>query len=108
MPSVLGRRLPTRSPPKTPGRSNSSLRRCASAFPGLRAPLTRPSKVYLPCVLLAKKRYVGFSYETEKVIEPAFDAKGIETVRRDGILATQKMQEMSLKCAGLPPFLGPR
>jgi DNA polymerase zeta len=40
-------------------------------------------KVYLPCVLLAKKRYVGFKYETlQSTVE--FEAKGIETVRRDG------------------------
>ncbi|KDR84999.1 hypothetical protein GALMADRAFT_131759 [Galerina marginata CBS 339.88] len=44
-------------------------------------------KVYLPCVLMAKKRYVGFKYESIDDTEPAFDAKGIETVRRDGVLA---------------------
>ncbi|GAA5899314.1 DNA-directed DNA polymerase [Sporobolomyces salmoneus] len=54
-------------------------------------------KVYLPCVLLAKKRYVGFKYEHLSELEPEFDAKGIETVRRDGIPATQKMQEKCLK-----------
>ncbi|KAM0755963.1 hypothetical protein T439DRAFT_295975 [Meredithblackwellia eburnea MCA 4105] len=54
-------------------------------------------KVYLPSFLLAKKRYVGFSYETPKVAEPAFDAKGIETIRRDGFLAIQKMEENCLK-----------
>ncbi|BGP59076.1 hypothetical protein NBRC10512_007351 [Rhodotorula toruloides] len=54
-------------------------------------------KVYLPCVLLAKKRYVGFKYEYKAQKEPDFDAKGIETVRRDGIAATQKMQETCLK-----------
>jgi DNA polymerase zeta len=55
------------------------------------------SQVYLPCVLLAKKRYVGFKYERLSDLEPEFDAKGIETVRRDGIPATQKMQENCLK-----------
>lgn len=54
-------------------------------------------QVYLPSCLLAKKRYVGWSYETEKVIVPAFDAKGIETVRRDGFMGNQKMMEMCLK-----------
>ncbi|SCV68725.1 BQ2448_846 [Microbotryum intermedium] len=57
----------------------------------------RTSKVYLPCVLLAKKRYVGFKYEHPAQLEPDFDAKGIETVRRDGIAATQKMQEACIK-----------
>ena len=54
-------------------------------------------KVYLPCVLLAKKRYVGFKYETKNQIVPDFDAKGIETVRRDGTLAEQKIEEQALK-----------
>ncbi|KAI9569796.1 hypothetical protein HD554DRAFT_2087438 [Boletus coccyginus] len=54
-------------------------------------------KVYLPCVLMAKKRYVGFKYETPDEIEPTFDAKGIETVRRDGVPAQAKMTETCLK-----------
>ncbi|KAG8701368.1 DNA polymerase zeta [Ceratobasidium sp. 395] len=54
-------------------------------------------KVYYPCVLMAKKRYVGFKYEHPDEPEPVFDAKGIETVRRDGIPAGQKMVEKCLK-----------
>ncbi|KDQ63750.1 hypothetical protein JAAARDRAFT_53942 [Jaapia argillacea MUCL 33604] len=54
-------------------------------------------KVYLPCVLMAKKRYVGFKYETPDDKQPVFDAKGIETVRRDGVPAQQKMTETCLK-----------
>ena len=54
-------------------------------------------KVYHPCVLLAKKRYVGFKYENENQKEPDFDAKGIETVRRDGTPGEQKIEEMALK-----------
>jgi DNA polymerase zeta len=54
-------------------------------------------KVYLPCVLLAKKRYVGFKYEYRDQKEPDFDAKGIETVRRDGTPAEQKIEEKALK-----------
>ncbi|RMD44124.1 hypothetical protein DV735_g1011, partial [Chaetothyriales sp. CBS 134920] len=57
----------------------------------------RFEKVYHPCVLLAKKRYVGFKYESADQADPVFDAKGIETVRRDGTPATQKMQENALK-----------
>ncbi|GAA5897069.1 hypothetical protein JCM5296_004286 [Sporobolomyces johnsonii] len=53
-------------------------------------------KVYTKSVLIAKKRYVGFKMERLSD-EPEFDAKGIETVRRDGIVATQKMQETCLK-----------
>ncbi|OJJ43465.1 hypothetical protein ASPZODRAFT_136340 [Penicilliopsis zonata CBS 506.65] len=54
-------------------------------------------KVYHPCVLLAKKRYVGFKYEDRNQKEPEFDAKGIETVRRDGTPAEQKIEEKALK-----------
>ncbi|RFU81890.1 zeta catalytic subunit of dna polymerase [Trichoderma arundinaceum] len=54
-------------------------------------------KVYHPCVLLAKKRYVGYKYETKDQIEPEFDAKGIETVRRDGTPAEQKIEEKALR-----------
>ena len=54
-------------------------------------------KVYHPCVLLAKKRYVGFKYESRKQKVPDFDAKGIETVRRDGTPAEQKIEERALK-----------
>ncbi|KAK8185258.1 DNA polymerase-like protein zeta catalytic subunit [Phyllosticta capitalensis] len=54
-------------------------------------------KVYHPCVLLAKKRYVGYKYETRSQKEPEFDAKGIETVRRDGTPAEQKIEEKALK-----------
>ncbi|KAF7507885.1 hypothetical protein GJ744_010049 [Endocarpon pusillum] len=54
-------------------------------------------KVYHPCVLLAKKRYVGFKYEHRDQKEPDFDAKGIETVRRDGTPTEQKIEEKALK-----------
>ncbi|KAL4069612.1 hypothetical protein V8B97DRAFT_2024397 [Scleroderma yunnanense] len=54
-------------------------------------------KVYLPCVLLAKKRYVGFKFESPDEESPTFDAKGIETVRRDGVIAQAKMTETCLK-----------
>ena len=54
-------------------------------------------KVYFPCVLLAKKRYVGFKYESRSQKEPDFDAKGIETVRRDGTPVEQKIEEKALK-----------
>lgn len=54
-------------------------------------------KVYFPCVLLAKKRYVGFKYESKDQQTPDFDAKGIETVRRDGTPAEQKIEEKALK-----------
>lgn len=54
-------------------------------------------KVYLPSVLLAKKRYVGFKYEAVDEKVPEFNAKGIETVRRDGFPALQKMLEACIR-----------
>ncbi|KAL2345686.1 hypothetical protein Fmac_006971 [Flemingia macrophylla] len=54
-------------------------------------------KVYHPCFLLTKKRYVGYSYESSDQIEPVFDAKGIETVRRDTCGAVAKIMEQSLR-----------
>ncbi|KAJ3040197.1 DNA polymerase zeta [Rhizophlyctis rosea] len=58
-------------------------------------------KVYHPSVLLAKKRYVGFKYEIMEDKEPTFDAKGIETVRRDGCVAVAKAMEKCLKTQDL-------
>ncbi|EGO51803.1 hypothetical protein NEUTE1DRAFT_125454 [Neurospora tetrasperma FGSC 2508] len=54
-------------------------------------------KVYHPCILLAKKRYVGYKYESRDQTVPVFDAKGIETVRRDGTPAEQRIEEKALK-----------
>ncbi|OCF36582.1 DNA polymerase zeta subunit [Kwoniella heveanensis BCC8398] len=54
-------------------------------------------KVYMGSVLMAKKRYVGFKYEHPDDLEPVFDAKGIETIRRDGFPAQQKIEEVCLK-----------
>lgn len=54
-------------------------------------------KVYHPCLLLAKKRYVGYKYESKEQVKPDFDAKGIETVRRDGTPAEQMIEEKALK-----------
>lgn len=54
-------------------------------------------KVYHPCILVAKKRYVGYKYDSPDQTVPEFDAKGIETVRRDGFPAQQKIVEKALK-----------
>ncbi|XP_054922337.1 uncharacterized protein PolZ1 isoform X1 [Dermacentor andersoni] len=54
-------------------------------------------KVYQPCVLQTKKRYVGFAYESPDQQEPKYDAKGIETVRRDTCPAVAKLLEKMLR-----------
>ena len=60
-------------------------------------PITlKMEKVYHPCFLL-KKCYVGFSYETPKQTAPMFDAKGIETVRRDTCGVVAKTLETLLR-----------
>ncbi|KAJ8934361.1 hypothetical protein NQ314_013402 [Rhamnusium bicolor] len=50
-------------------------------------------KVYQPCILQTKKRYVGYMYESPDQKEPVYDAKGIETVRRDGCPAVSKVKK---------------
>jgi DNA polymerase zeta len=54
-------------------------------------------KVYRPCVLVSKKRYAGAMYETPGQAAPSFDAKGIETVRRDACPAVAKVLERTLR-----------
>lgn len=62
------------------------------------SPVTlKMEKVYYPCFLLTKKRYVGYSYESNDQSKPIFDAKGIETVRRDTCGAVSKTMEQSLR-----------
>jgi len=54
-------------------------------------------KVYHPCVLVTKKRYAGFMYENKAQTSPDFDAKGIETVRRDGCIAGARTLEKAMR-----------
>lgn len=54
-------------------------------------------KVYRPCVLLSKKRYVGAMYESPDQKIATFDAKGIETVRRDTCPAVAKILGATLR-----------
>eukprot|EP01134_Creolimax_fragrantissima_P001289 CFRG1289T1 len=54
-------------------------------------------KVYLPCVLVTKKRYTGYKYEHVDQLEPEFEAKGIEVIRRDFCVATARIQEKCLR-----------
>jgi DNA polymerase zeta len=54
-------------------------------------------KIYHPCILASKKRYVGHSYESVAQTVPIFDAKGIEAVRRDSCPFLVKTQTTSLQ-----------
>uniref|UniRef100_A0A914ZC71 DNA polymerase n=2 Tax=Parascaris univalens TaxID=6257 RepID=A0A914ZC71_PARUN len=54
-------------------------------------------KVMHPLVLESKKRYVGMSYERQEDVEGVFDAKGIETVRRDSCPLVSRILEKSLR-----------
>ncbi|RMZ93899.1 DNA polymerase zeta catalytic subunit isoform X2, partial [Brachionus plicatilis] len=54
-------------------------------------------KIYFPCVLLAKKRYLGYMFESPEQAEPTLDVKGIEIIRRDGCQVSAKMLERSCK-----------
>ena len=62
-------------------------------------------QVYLPCVLQTKKRYVGFMYETPDQKEPVYDAKGIETVRRDSCQAVSKVRTVNPFDPNRKPYL---
>jgi DNA polymerase zeta len=53
-------------------------------------------KVYHPCMMCTKKRYAGWMYESETGI-PMFDARGIETVRRDGCAAEREVLQQCLR-----------
>lgn len=59
--------------------------------------LLKLEKVYRPCVLMSKKRYVGAMFEKLGQKTPQFDAKGIETVRRDSCPAVAKSLESVLQ-----------
>jgi DNA polymerase zeta len=57
-------------------------------------------KVYSPCLLVTKKRYVGRMFETMDEVHKNkghLDAKGIEMIRRDQCPATKKIQEKTLR-----------
>ena len=63
------------------------------------APVTlKFEKVYHPCFMIVKKRYVGYAWESPTQTVPKFDAKGIEFVRRDQCDATAKVQEALIRC----------
>ncbi|EJW80809.1 hypothetical protein WUBG_08282 [Wuchereria bancrofti] len=54
-------------------------------------------KIMHPLILESKKRYVGMSYESINDVEGVFDAKGIETVRRDTCPLVSKILEKTLR-----------
>jgi len=54
-------------------------------------------KIYHPCMLISKKRYVGYSWASPHQTSPTFDAKGIETVRRDSCPLVAKCMEGALR-----------
>ena len=54
----------------------------------------------MPCLLVTKKRYCGTMFETKDDAQQGrgiFDAKGIETVRRDSCPYVAKLEERALK-----------
>ena len=54
-------------------------------------------KIYLPSILLAKKRYLGYMFETPEQLEPTLDVKGIEIIRRDGCRVASRLLERSCR-----------
>ena len=53
-------------------------------------------KVYAASLLQTKKKYCGMKYESPNDKRPVFEAKGIETVRRDQCALTQKILRNAL------------
>nr|XP_046916291.1 DNA polymerase zeta catalytic subunit-like [Dermatophagoides farinae] len=53
-------------------------------------------KIYQPCIIMAKKRYCGYAYDSA-TDQARFDAKGIETIRRDGCPLTGKIMERCIR-----------
>lgn len=88
-------RLPGRSVPQAHDIGQEIARTITSMNPD--PVLLKLEKVYHPCFLLSKKRYVGAMYETRDQKTFDFDAKGIETVRRDSCPAVVKIMEQALR-----------
>jgi len=53
-------------------------------------------KVYSASLLQTKKKYCGMMYESPNQKHPTFEAKGIETVRRDQCAVTQRVLKNAL------------
>jgi len=53
-------------------------------------------KVYSSCLLQTKKKYCGMKYDSPSQKHPTFEAKGIETVRRDQCAVTQRILKTAL------------
>lgn len=53
-------------------------------------------KVYLGSILQTKKKYCGMKFESKDQVTPTFEAKGLETIRRDQCALTQKILRNSL------------
>lgn len=54
-------------------------------------------KVFHPCILVAKKRYVGYMWETPQQTKPVLLSKGVEIVRRDSCPLVQDVMEKSVR-----------
>lgn len=66
--------------------------------------------VYLTHMFMAKKRYVGFRYETSDEVEPALGSKGMKQCDATGVPAQAKMTQTCLKFVGVygKPAFSPR
>jgi DNA polymerase elongation subunit (family B) len=54
-------------------------------------------KVYQPCTLLSKKRYIGWRWDSPKQQQGYLESKGVETARRDGCPALVKTMDSVMR-----------
>lgn len=59
--------------------------------------LLRLEKVYQPSMLVSKKRYAGYRFDSPQQPRAVLDVKGLEMIRRDGHAVQRRMQEACIR-----------
>ena len=59
--------------------------------------LLRLEKVYQPSLLVSKKRYAGYRFDSPQQARAALDVKGLEMIRRDGHAVQRRLQEACIR-----------
>lgn len=59
--------------------------------------LLRLEKVYQPSLLVSKKRYAGYRFDSPQQARAVLDVKGLEMIRRDGHAVQRRLQEACIR-----------